>query len=90
MLKTGRLRGNPCLLVRMFVLSTQDGVSHMGGHKLLTMQGDPYNRFLIHGNPQQLCTRKTLVIWLSLAQYIIRKLGVLSVILARVFTSCTR
>jgi hypothetical protein len=48
------------------------------------MQGDPYNRLLIHENLQQLCTGETLVIRLSLAWYTTRKSGMLSVILARV------
>jgi hypothetical protein len=54
------------------------------------MQGSQYSRFLIHGNLQQLCIGATLVIRLSLAQYTIRKFGMLFVTLVQVSTSCPR
>jgi hypothetical protein len=84
----GKILGNLCLLARMFVQCSPDGVSHLGGHEQLTLQGDPYSRFLIHGNLQQLYTERILVIWPSLALYNTRKLGMPSVTLARVSTSC--
>jgi hypothetical protein len=52
-MKTRRIRGNLCLLVRMFVQYPPDGVSHLDGHELLTMLGDPYSRFLIFNNYAQ-------------------------------------
>jgi hypothetical protein len=86
----GKIPGQPVSSCEnVCAVSTRWGKPYRG-HEPLTMQGDLYNRFLIHGNLQQLCTRKTMVIRLSLAQYTIRKLGMLSVILARVLTSCPR
>jgi hypothetical protein len=55
-----------------------DGVSRLGGHELLTNQGNPYSKSLIQGNLQQLYTERILVIRPSLALYTTRNRNALN------------